>query len=1448
MPSNKKIIESLGRSTETEIVKEIVFLDSHVDNYQDFATEVSSGTKVFIIEPNDDGIQQITKVIKKYSQISSIHIISHGSPGCLYLGNSQLNINNINNNYSAALKTWSVTNIFLYGCNLASGDAGAEFLEKLHKLTGANIAASAQATGSSALGGNWELEVTKGEIEVSLPFSDRIQNQWEHILAEFEDQPYLFQVLNDGTNSQLNVFNPTRLNYITIGEPQVEYNAAGFNRQDNFIYGIRGGSRSGNVIRVHSDGTVEDVLINGEVITVPETGEATVDINAGDVDDDNNLWVKTGDSQLTRIDLETGDRTPFNLTGDGLEQVGDIIYNDDQQKFYGVGPDGNLYTIDPDDPEGPSITTTAVAGLLNRQYGAAWTNDANTLYVSRNREGELYRINDFTTDNPVAERVLDNIQGTGNNDGMSDPERPDPTDVWLIDPDPDPGIIEIPDVNDLFDHETTFTEDTTPVNIVTDKVSISDFLGVRDDDNDIVEGALTQTIITLKSPQDTDELQVDVDALPNNIIRSEDSNSNLIILEDIGFQDPETELSTRTGDFEIALQAVTFNNTDNTPDTTPREVDIQIFDSGNKGGNISTVTIDVIPANDAPSFSEDPDSPSSLDNTPTYTLGGDAVVLDSDATITDPELNERNYDGAILTLARNGEANSEDVFSSGDTNILGALTEGEDLTVDSIVIGTVTTNSDGTLELSFNSNATEDLVDLALQQIAYSNNGTGTDPVTINYTINDGNVEFSDSSVAVEPEPNNAVFIDENASISNNETQVVDYNNVSLVVQRSGGANSEDVFDVVAGGTLDFTGGNLTVDGTTIGTVTTNGNGRLELTFDESATTALVNQALRQITYSNTNANQDDTIEGTATVDPDPNSPVVIDANATIGNQDIDYNGASLILQRNDGANSEDVFSNSDGTLGALTENSRIILEVDGTDLTLGTVTTNSNGQLKLTFNSNATEDLVNEVLQQITYENTSDEQNAVEIDYFITRPVVIDYGIRNGSATVDLSNTTDAQVIDPSATLPDIDYSSASLLVQRSGGANSDDVFDVVAGGTLDFTDGNLTVDGTTIGTVTTNSAGQLQLTFNSSATEDLVNEALQQITYSNNSNNAPDEVIIDYRVFEQGIGGPLEGTGSITVTIEANVPTNSPPTLDLDEDDSTATGNDYITTFTEGTPVAIGDTDVVITDADDTNIESATIILTNRLDGDAVESLSFSGAPVGEITAGVYNQATGTITLTGSGTLAEYQTAIAQIQYNNTSTNPNTTARSVTVVVNDGDDNSNTATTTINITPPNSPPTLDLDGDDSSGATGNDYITTFTEGTPVAIGDTDVVITDADDTNIESATIILTNRLDGDAVESLSFSGAPVGEITAGVYNQATGTITLTGSGTLAEYQTAIAQIQYNNTSTNPNTTARSVTVVVNDGDDNSNTATTTINIIATTVNEPPVAVDDSIVTPPD
>ncbi|MFJ2387235.1 retention module-containing protein [Pseudomonas koreensis] len=150
--------------------------------------------------------------------------------------------------------------------------------------------------------------------------------------------------------------------------------------------------------------------------------------------------------------------------------------------------------------------------------------------------------------------------------------------------------------------------------------------------------------------------------------------------------------------------------------------------------------------------------------------------------------------------------------------------------------------------------------------------------------------------------------------------------------------------------------------------------------------------------------------------------------------------------------------------------------------------------------------------------------------------------------------------------------------------------------------------------------------------------------------------------------------------------------------------------------------------------------------------------------------------------------------------------------------------------------PPVIDLDANNSSGATGADYKVTFTENTPgagVSIADTDLTITDPDSTMLTGATIVLTNRQDGDALNL----GNSVNGITINA-NSTNGTVTLTlsGNATLADYMQAIKNISFTNSSEDPSTVPRIITVTVTDGGNYSNTATTTVNVVA--VNDAPVA----------
>ncbi len=181
---------SLTNTWKNSLAQSLVFIDSNVNDYQFLADNLNKNVAVFILDSARNGIEQINEAIQKIASrqglIEAIQIFSHGSPGSLQLGNSFLNGGNLEA-YGQLLSSWKNTltnkaNILLYGCEVAA-DIGAEFVCKLQEIIGVNIAASVNLTGSSKLGGNWDLEFTTGEILVPIALTEIAQENYPGVLA-----------------------------------------------------------------------------------------------------------------------------------------------------------------------------------------------------------------------------------------------------------------------------------------------------------------------------------------------------------------------------------------------------------------------------------------------------------------------------------------------------------------------------------------------------------------------------------------------------------------------------------------------------------------------------------------------------------------------------------------------------------------------------------------------------------------------------------------------------------------------------------------------------------------------------------------------------------------------------------------------------------------------------------------------------------------------------------------------------------------------------------------------------------------------------------------------------------------------------------------------------------------------------------------------------------------
>ncbi len=144
----------------------LLLIDAAVEDYQHFIDGAGHECEVVRLNPAQDGIRQITALLAERQDLESLHILSHGGPGTLQLGSTQLNLNSLNQS-AEAVQSWAKAlaeraSIFIYGCQVAAGP-GKAFLRQLHRFTGAAIAGATTKIGRSQQGGGSVLDVVIGQ-------------------------------------------------------------------------------------------------------------------------------------------------------------------------------------------------------------------------------------------------------------------------------------------------------------------------------------------------------------------------------------------------------------------------------------------------------------------------------------------------------------------------------------------------------------------------------------------------------------------------------------------------------------------------------------------------------------------------------------------------------------------------------------------------------------------------------------------------------------------------------------------------------------------------------------------------------------------------------------------------------------------------------------------------------------------------------------------------------------------------------------------------------------------------------------------------------------------------------------------------------------------------------------------------------------------------------------
>ncbi|NES67191.1 MAG: DUF4347 domain-containing protein, partial [Okeania sp. SIO2D1] len=352
-------------------------LHYRVDNYNHLISQIDSQTRVVILKPNQNGIDQISESLDECCDVDAVHIISHGAKGTLYLGDNILNSENIHL-YVESIQQWGKClsaegEILIYGCQVASGKEGREFIRQLHQLTGANIAASETLTGNVSKGGNWNLEVIFGQLKSTLAFTPEVRASYAGVLADI-----VVNTTNDVVDDSDGV--------TSLREAIIEANST---PEDDTIQ-LTGGETynltiSGSGENAAATGDLDIVAGGGEITVISEGEEQAVIDAGGESGINDRVFHVLEDAALELENVEITGGFLLNGNGGGINNSGTVgISNSTISGNFGNTGGGinNTGTVNVNDSSMGANIATIGGGIGN--YSSGIVNINNNSIIALN--------------------------------------------------------------------------------------------------------------------------------------------------------------------------------------------------------------------------------------------------------------------------------------------------------------------------------------------------------------------------------------------------------------------------------------------------------------------------------------------------------------------------------------------------------------------------------------------------------------------------------------------------------------------------------------------------------------------------------------------------------------------------------------------------------------------------------------------------------------------------------------------------------------------------------------------------------------------------------------------------------------------------------------------------------------------------------------------------------
>jgi Domain of unknown function (DUF4347)/Putative Ig domain/Bacterial Ig domain len=363
--------------------RQFVFIDANVANASTLLAGIDPSFQVVQLNAQIPALAQIASVLQGQSGVDAIHLISHGSAGVLNLSSGALTTASLAEPANAsALQTIQAAlseqaDLLIYGCDVAAGDAGQTFVSALAQATGADVAASTNATGATVLGGDWVLEAATGPLETGVAVDASAQAQWLQTLGfplnvgggssglDSAGNVIIFNTNNGGGGDAI-----TKIDAKGVQQWSKTFTITGSTNAFNAISnGAIATDSAGNIYITGSVNTGTTLNVGGQTYSIP------MPAGFGGSALPNNVLIK------------------LDANGNALWFKHAASYNSDSQSFVDVDTSGNVYWS---------------GGM------AAGDNFANTLlgssYTSANQSYFLAKLD--TNGNKVWANVWDAASGT----------------------------------------------------------------------------------------------------------------------------------------------------------------------------------------------------------------------------------------------------------------------------------------------------------------------------------------------------------------------------------------------------------------------------------------------------------------------------------------------------------------------------------------------------------------------------------------------------------------------------------------------------------------------------------------------------------------------------------------------------------------------------------------------------------------------------------------------------------------------------------------------------------------------------------------------------------------------------------------------------------------------------------------------------------------------------